>query len=181
MSTSITITVAGLDETMKRLDGFAAASQAAMADAVEAVALDIASEARRRAPVNTGALRASIAARGVSSTPTEARAEAGSTAVYAAPMEDGREPGKHPGKAAIPAIELWVKRKGLAWTRHYKTKPDRPMTVTEMAWAVAAVIKKRGIKGRHYMAGGLLAARASIGRKFAAVYDAALRTRLRGA
>jgi hypothetical protein len=57
---------------------------------------------------------------------------------YAPTMDEGRRPGTWP---RIDPLTLWVRRK-------FGIVAEKARSV---AWAVATVIKRKGIKGRHYM------------------------------
>lgn len=126
------VKIEGLDELATKLRHLSALGERALRPLVAKYALKIQGDARRKAPVDTGALRASVLTayigdRGLT-------AEIGTVKGYAPFVELGRRAG-----ARMPppdALKGWVARHGM--------KPGAE-------YAVARAIKKRGIQPRPFM------------------------------
>ena len=139
-------------------------------DELKASVMNIARDAKRRAPKNLGTL-----AQGIGFAGTGLTWDAFATASYAAYMEFGTG-----GKVKIPAgfeqyaaqfkgnkggtfkemvlaIAQWVKRKGITGTYSVKTqrrtgnKATRETQDMQAAWAIAISIIKKGIKPQPFM------------------------------
>lgn len=92
----------------------------------------VVTEIKKRTPVNTGALRASITFKGR----TPNRGVLASPLVYASVMEYGRRPGKFPPSAPM---QLWVKR---------QLRISDPAAIRSIAFLISRKIARVGIKGR---------------------------------
>lgn len=94
-----------------------------------------------RVPVDRGVYRAGWKAR-----PNEHGAEIGNETPHAVFIEDGVR-GDHvkPGREMILALTQWIKRKGIVGT----AAPDgSTLDATQLAWAIARSMQKRGIFNR---------------------------------
>jgi hypothetical protein len=78
-------------------------------------------------PVNTGALRDAWTKQ-IFGTSFNMTGLALNPLPYGVPVDQGRRAVQHPSRAAITAISLWVKRKGLA---------SDPAEINSIAWAIA--------------------------------------------
>lgn len=87
---------------------------------------------------------------------------------YGLPVEFGRKPGRRP---PIEPLELWIKRKGIQWSRKLKSGRVVPMSTNQMAWALALHIAAHGTKGAFMFREGLRIANPSIDRIFEGIVD----------
>lgn len=90
---------------------------------------------------------------------------------YGWPVEYGRPPGPRMPLEGIASLELWVKRKGLQWTRKLKSGGTTPMTANQMAWAIAVHISKHGQEGKFMFREGLRLSTPAIDQIFASILD----------
>jgi len=90
--------------------------------------LDVAVEAlSAETPVSSGALRGAWTKQ-IFGTSFDMTGGALNPLPYGVPVDQGRKAIQHPGRAAITAISLWVKRKGIA---------SDPVEINAIAWAIA--------------------------------------------
>ncbi len=137
----------------RMLDGLAPALEAELARALDGLLPALETDLRRRTPIGTGRLAASIAVTPVSISGGRVAGGVGYTAPHAEAVELGTRPHRPP----IADLIAWARAKGLE-------APERA------AHAVAATIAKRGTPARHPMRD---AAR-GLGRKVDAAVGAAV-------
>jgi hypothetical protein len=112
-------------------------------------------QVKSRAPVNTGALRASINHQILSPFPNLV-GSVGTPVEYGIVMEEGRKPGSR--MPPVDAIKLWVVRKlGIP-----------PAEADSVAFVIARSIGRKGIKGREYFKESLEVSEPLINELFAA-------------
>ncbi len=165
---SIDITgLAGLDKAFKKINNNLTEG---LQDEMKVAVMNIARDAKKRAPKNLGTL-----AQGIGFAGTSLTWDAFATASYAAYMEFGtggrvkipagfesyaaQFKGKKGGtfKEMVLAIAQWVKRKGITGTYSVKTqrrtggKSTRDTQDMQAAWAIAISILKKGIKPQPFM------------------------------
>jgi hypothetical protein len=141
----ISIRVEGMDRVAERLRAGPLLGQP-MRDAFNKIGLGLQTSARKRAPVDRGALRASIGYRmDPSPVPTWVRLEAGQAAPYAPYMEFGTgmqhdHPSwpRRPHRIPPGALDAWGKRKGI-----------------DGAAVAGAIMKRGGLKPRRFLRGAL--------------------------
>ncbi|HYC03713.1 MAG TPA: HK97 gp10 family phage protein [Azospirillaceae bacterium] len=121
-----------MEGARRMLDGLAPALEAELARALDGLLPGLETDLRRRTPVGTGRLAASIAVTPVSVSGGRLAGGVGYTAPHAEAVELGTRPHRPP----IADLIAWARAKGLE-------APERA------AHAVAATIAKRGTPARH--------------------------------
>jgi len=141
---SAQIEFVGLSETIENLDRIEQdLTGAPIVNAMQDATLYVTRDARKNAPVDQGALRASIMP-SVTSTSNSVTGVVGSNKVYAPPQEYGTRPFWPP----TAALEGWARRHGT------------------VAFLVARAIARRGIRARRYLSKALDDNREKIIRRF---------------
>jgi|GEM_PF-1156535 len=164
------IEIEGFDDLLQKLSELEAGAGKAgrlVVDHMQA-ALDVLGDnIDARTPVNTGALRGSRSNE-MRGTPLHLIGETSTTVAYGWPVERGRKPG---GKMPpVEAIEYWVKRKGIVFTREGK-----PLSSRQTAWVIAVHIKVHGTDGAFMYRDGLAASIGPIDRIFDDLSDQLLK------
>lgn len=107
-------------------------------------------------PVNTGALSQSFISEVTGSQIADMEGRVFSPLAYAIVIDQGRTPGAR--MPPIDAIELWVKRKGIAKASNSNfgalSELDQEDTLRSLAWAIAKKIQRDGIKPAYFMQAG---------------------------
>jgi HK97 gp10 family phage protein len=150
--TTTTIKIEGLEDLQRALERAPAEANAALRNAMQRSTYRVQAEAQKRAPVDTGRLRASITT-AVNQVPEGIEGRVGSAVFYAPYMEygtgtrtdgTGGKGGRHWPPAA--ALNVWARRHGFGDAGGYA------------GWVVAWKIGVRGgLKPRRYLRGALQA------------------------
>ncbi len=146
MALELTLDTRELEEMLRSIpkaEGIIAENaEATMGASVDLVVGEVAA----RTPVNTGALRGSIAGHVRGRFPADLTGTITTPLIYGAPVEFGRQPGRK--QPPLDAIELWVRRQlGISGDE-----------ARSAAYVIARAIGRRGIKGVFMFREGFAAA-----------------------
>ena len=159
MADEMTLEIEGFDELLQRIaeleqgsGPFTAMIESTMLSALATLEGAI----KARTPVNSGLLRGSVTSVMYGVPVAYGRSIEGAVGTpisYGAPVEYGRAAGKMP---PVDAIELWVKRKGIASEGKERN----------VAFLIARAIGRRGTEGAYMFRDGFEAARPNIEKGF---------------
>ena len=88
---------------------------------------------------------------------------------YGLPVEFGRAAGRPP---PVEPIELWIKRKGIQWSRTTASGQVVPLTTNQMAWALVMHIAREGTQGAFMFREGMRIATPAIEQIYSHMLDA---------